>query len=221
MAEIPVTREPARSFPWWIVVLLLLAAAVAVYFLVIKKDSPRETVAVVTTSQDASGSAVMASDAAMAGGSAMMNNDAASPADAARMASSAMMGNDTMGGAAMDDPFSDMTPVYGAKDRSIYVGHGVDVGRVTVKRLISDRVFTVTVGDGELYVMLDESLDRGAAEQAVQIKAGQELSLGGKIASAPNAATVDERMRGLSADDAKGMRDQGVYLQITRIGAPK
>jgi len=213
MAEIPVTREPKRAFPWWLVVLLLAGVGVALYFLVFKKDEPARMAVATSTDASIGPAPVMPPSATDAGAAPSLV--VIPPSDTVGGTTPSTVAGDN------GEVLNDLVLIYGAVDRTTYADRRFEIPDVTVGRMISDRVFTVGTGDGEMYVMLDEALDRGSAEAAIQIKPGQKLSLVGKIARAPNAETADERMRGLSAEDATAMRKQGVYLQITRIGGAK
>ncbi len=99
------------------------------------------------------------------------------------------------------------------------VGRHVEYANVRVTRVLSDRVFTVTSGAGELFARLDDALDDGPAEQRVVVREGQLLDVRGDFRRVPDADTVDEQSRPvrLPPGAAEAMRGQRAYLHVTVI----
>lgn len=102
-------------------------------------------------------------------------------------------------------------------DKTSLAGRRVDLTNVRVARVLSDRVFTVTSGSGEMFVMLDENLDTGGGrEQQIKARPGQLVNLGGSFQLVPNAQTQGERSGGgLNAQEFQQMANQQVYLHCT------
>lgn len=125
----------------------------------------------------------------------------------------------TPGGAALGaQAITDVNYLTSQTDKAALAGRRVQLSSVTVQRVMSDRVFSVGSGAGqEMFVILDEKLDRGGAEQIVAVKPGQVLSLSGVIERAPSAETASERTRGLNAAEAGAIKDQQVYLLAQAI----
>lgn len=108
-----------------------------------------------------------------------------------------------------------------AADKKSLVGRDVELQNVSVARVLSDRVFTVTAGAAEMFVMLDDRLNRGAAEQAIQARPGQMVNLSGSFRAVPDAETKDEQGRGLNPQEYQQMKGQQIYLHATRASQIK
>lgn len=86
---------------------------------------------------------------------------------------------------------------------------------VAVQRVLSDRVFTVTAGSAELFVMLDNRLNQGAAEKAIEVRPAQMVSLDGVFHDVADEQTKDEQGRGLNRTEFHQMQGQQVYVSAT------
>lgn len=126
------------------------------------------------------------------------------------------------GAAATGDELTDFLPVYGAENRGTYANRRVNVSDASVQRVLSDRMFTVGNGSGrELFVMLDSSLDAGGAENRVQIRPGQRLSMTGTLMAPPSAETRAERLQGLAQGEADQLMREQVYVHATRVSGAR
>ena len=75
------------------------------------------------------------------------------------------------------------------------------------------------VGSGNnerLLVVLDEALDAGGTEKALDINAGQTLTMSGLLRPMPSAADAQKQW-GLSAAEVEPLRNQQVYLQASQV----
>lgn len=104
-------------------------------------------------------------------------------------------------------------------DKRSLLGRRVEFSNVHVTRVLSDRVFTVTSGTGELYALLDDALNNGPIEQRVVVQPGQLLDIQGSFRQPPTAETVDEQNRPvrLSPAAAEALGGQQAYLHVTTI----
>lgn len=96
----------------------------------------------------------------------------------------------------------------------------VDLDNVTVTRVLSDRVFTVTSGDSEMFALLDGQLDSaGGNENMIQITSGENHDLYGYFSPVPSAELMQEQSTDLplSADEYAQLKDQQVYLHVTHL----
>ncbi|MGV3525855.1 MAG: hypothetical protein ACO1RX_16650 [Candidatus Sericytochromatia bacterium] len=96
----------------------------------------------------------------------------------------------------------------------------VDLDNVTVTRVLSDRVFTVTSGDTEMFALLDGQLDSaGGNENMIQIKTGENHDLYGYFSPVPSAELMREQSTDLplSADEYAQLKDQQIYLHVTHL----
>lgn len=112
---------------------------------------------------------------------------------------------------------TDVNTYASTPDKSTLVGKAAEMRNVKVARLLSDRVFTVTSGAGEIFAMLDENLDTGSRESNVRLQPGQTVSLSGSFQNVPNDQIRDERRRNLNAREFAQMKNQQVYLHVTSI----
>ena len=118
-------------------------------------------------------------------------------------------------GTATGERVTDVNVFGSAADKRSLVGRTVDLQNVAVARVLSDRVFTVTAGRGEMFVMLGDQLNTGPAEAATKIAPGQKLTLGGTFQAVPDQQTKDEQGRGLDQQEYRQMQGQEIYLRAT------
>lgn len=213
MAEIPVERKSKMSPLAWLIGLLVLAALL---FLLTRGCGDGVDDGRVDMTPDTATSPAATIDAAPGTGGAM--DTAASGLTGASGGVDDTAGMGASGSGAAGGAITDVGTVVSAADRKAMAGRGIDLSSVEVVRVISDRGFTVGPGSGqELFVMLDDKLNEGAAEQRVQIKPGQRLRLGGTLMEPPSAETEQERFRGLSKQESSELRAQDVYLHANTI----
>lgn len=105
--------------------------------------------------------------------------------------------------------------LYGATaDKAALVNRRVEFANVRVTRVIGDRLFTFTSGNGELYAMLDHGLNQGRMENLVTVQPGQVLDVQGVFRVPPTAETAGER---LTAEASTALRAQPMYLHVSVI----
>lgn len=116
-------------------------------------------------------------------------------------------------------PLTDVNAMTTAREPAALAGRRAQLSGVIVQRVLSDRVFVVGNGAGqEVLVVLDEKLDRGAAEQRVVVKAAQTVALDGVVERSPGAGAT---ARGLNEADSAALRGQPIYLLAQSIkGTP-
>lgn len=208
VAEIPVERKSA--IPWWawFLLALLLLALVA---LGLSRCGAERAGLNSGTNQSAAG--------------AGNRNGATSGSAAGSNASTPVATNTSSAGGTAGNAsgaVTDISAYLSASDKGSLAGRGADFGSVMVQRVLSDRAFTVGPSrDQELFVMLDNSLNEGAAEKQVQIKEGQRLTLAGTFEKPPTAETAQERYRGLSASEAAEMKAREIYVHANRVAGAR
>lgn len=222
MAEIPVEhKERKGGLPWWLIPLLLLLLLIPMLFFLARGCNDNAGVvgntngngnvnrAVATTNYNAGATATTTTNATNANGSSTMTN-----AGTGNGNSSISVDNR---GTATGDRVTDVNLFGSAADKATLVGRGAQLTNVKVNRVLSDHVFTVTSGKGEMFVYLDEGQDTTAgSEKAVKIRPGQQLNLNGEFRRVPNAEIAAERNEkrdgSLSDKEYAQMKGQQVYL---------
>lgn len=119
-------------------------------------------------------------------------------------------------GTATGERVTDVNVFGSAVDKKSLEGRDVELQNVSVKRVLSDRVFTVTAGTDEMFVMLDNRLNTGAAEEAIQTRPGQMVNLSGNFQGVPDEQTKEELGRGLNQQEYQQMKGQQIYLHATQ-----
>lgn len=118
---------------------------------------------------------------------------------------------------AAGEPITDVVVVTTAPDRRTLANRRVQFTNVPVQSVIGDRTFWVGSGNNErLLVVLDEALDAGGTEKALDINAGQTLTMSGLIRTMPSTADAQKQW-GLSAAEAEPLRNEQVYLQASQV----
>jgi len=115
------------------------------------------------------------------------------------------------------EPITDVVVIASAPDQQSLVNRQVQFANVPVQSVIGDRTFWVGSGnDQRLLVVLDEALDSGNTERALDVNAGQTLTMNGIVRRMPNAADAQKQW-GLSATEANSLQNQRVYLQASQV----
>lgn len=223
MAEIPVERKESSKFPLWLIPLLLLLLLLPLLYYCNRSnvvDNTNNTnvnrTAVTINTNNSVGNARNAgnvSGAANNGNTAVVVNNNGTNTNA-------NTGGAARGGAVIKD----VNEFGNATDKSTLVGRGFFVdGGVPVNRVLSDKVFTVKSGSGELFVMLDDNLDSpGGKEGQIKMRRGQNVNLGGEFRSVPtNEVAQETKGGGLNKNEYAQMRGQRVYLHATSVSDAK
>jgi hypothetical protein len=220
MAEIPVERKEGSSFPWWLIPLLLLLLLLPLLYFCSKSNVVDNTnnntnsanVGTATNANNRVGSANTGTNtmAANTGNTAVVvnNNSAAN--------SGAMNANS---GAGDRSVIKDVNEFGGAGNKASLVGRGFFVNGVRVNRVLSDNVFTVKSGSGEMFVLLDNNLDSpGGKEGQIKMKPGQNVNLGGEFRNVPSGeVNAETKKGGLDGKEYAQMKGQQVYLHATSV----
>lgn len=202
MAEIPVERK-GGGIPWWVWLLGALLLLLLLGLLSRGCNDPNDNAA--------NANANTANLNANANTNANLNTNTNANANA-RIATQGV-------GAATGERVTDVNIFGSTADKQSLAGRRVDVQNVRVNRVLSDRVFTVTSGSGEMFVLLDDKLDSpGGKESQIRAKEGQLVNLGGTFQAIParSQEVNDDRRDGdLNAREFRQMSGQQIYLHAT------
>ncbi len=208
MAEIPVERKEGGSFPWWLIPLIILLLLLPVLYYCSRNNVADNTnnngnrTGVTSNANNSAGNLRAAANGAVTANSSntavVVNND-----------------DVTRNGAVVKDVNEFGT----ATDKATLVGRGFFVNGVRVNHVLSDKVFTIKSGTGEMFVMLDDNLDKaGGKEKQIRMKAGQNVNLGGEFRNVPNGEVKEEsKVGGLNSKEYARMKGQQVYLHATSV----
>ena len=208
MAEIPVEKKKS-GFPWWLIPLILLLLLLPLLYF-----CSRNT-AVVDNANGNTNRTVPPANSATAGN----GTTGATTGNGNANGSTISVDNK---GTATGDRVTDVNLFGGTADKLSLVGRGVTLTKVKVNRVLSDRVFTVTSGSGEMFAFLDDKLNDGGKEHQIKMRAGQIVDLGGEFRAVPDAETKDETQnRDLNMKNYEQMKGQKVYLHTTSVADSK
>ncbi|HVF86040.1 MAG TPA: hypothetical protein VM866_00560 [Pyrinomonadaceae bacterium] len=193
MAEIPVERR--KGFPWWLP-LLALVGLLLIGFVLMRGCNDRTAAVTDNTNNNRNANAALGTD----------NTNNAN----ARMTTQGV-------GTATGERVTDVNLFGSTAEKSTLAGRRVDLQNVKVNRVVSDRVFTLTSGSGEMFVMLDDTLNRGGMEEQIKMQPGQLVNLGGTFQGVPTEEIKDEQRRDLNAGEYARMKGQQIYLHATDV----
>lgn len=220
MAEIPVQRKKSGGLPWWLIPLLALLILLPLLFLLARgcTDNTGGVVGNAANNSNYNRGSAHSGVTNSTGGAATTNNNFNANAGATSSANndSSAAGAQNSGAAITDARF-----FAGVNDKASLVGRQANLKNARVSRVLSDHVFTVKAGSGEMFVYLDESQDTGGGqEKSVKIRAGQRLNLNGEFRRVPNSETESEKTEeadgALTGEEYAQMSGQQVYLHATR-----
>lgn len=213
MAEIPVERKKG-GLPWWLIPLILALILIPLIFFLARGCNP----AVVGNSNNSNGNSRVASGN---GNSARGNNTAV----VVNNNSGTMTGNNANANSnagSVGATMSDANGFGSTADKKTLIGRMADFQNVKVNRVLSDHVFTVKSGDGEMFALLDEKLDTGGGnEKRIQMKPGMSVNLSGDFRAAPNAEVSAEKKEDLNSKEYAQMKGQQIYLHVNNVSAGK
>lgn len=215
MAEIPVERKTGGGLPWWLLPLLALLILIPLLFfftrgcgegaVVGNANNGNANRTVVTTTNTTTNTTTANSTAVVTNTNAAANTSSAN-----------------------NEAVTDTSYFGGVNDKSSLVGRRANFTNARVEKVLSDHVFTVKSGSGDMYVYLDGSQDSaGGEEKIVRVKDGQNLNLSGEFRRVPTRELKEEtesRKDGtLTAKEYDNMKGQQVYLhaRINNPGAAK
>ena len=225
MAEIPVERNEKSGLPWWLIPLLLLLCLIPLLWFLSRGCNPapvandngngNRNVTTTTTTNANRGMNGNANIGAMSGNA---NGANGSMTNAGGNANGSTISVDNKG-TATGERVTDVNLFGGTADKNSLAGRGVQLTKVKVNRVLSDRVFTVTSGSGEMFAMLNENLDSGGGkEQQIKIRAGQTVNISGDFRRVPDANTKEETQnRDLNKAEYAQMKGQQIYLHTTSV----
>lgn len=224
MAEIPVEKNTKSSFPWWLIPLLLLLLLLPLIWFCSRNND---------VADNTNGNANRGNATTNANRTTNVNTNSSAMVTNTNSSSTAITnggGNANGSTISVDDKgtttgarVTDVNMFGGTADKNSLNGRGVDLTKVKVNRVLSDRVFTVTSGSGEMFVMLDENLDSGGGkEQQIKMRPGQTVNIGGDFRRVPDANTKEETQnRDLNKAEYAQMKGQQVYLHAQTVADAK
>ncbi len=119
--------------------------------------------------------------------------------------------------AQVQEPIADVVVIATAPDPATLAGKQAQLTDVTVQSVLSDRAFWVGSGNTQqVFVVLDESLDAGSAENQIVVKEGQRIDLTGSLKTMPNTQQAQDQWD-LTAEEAQQLNNQPLYLQAQNI----
>jgi len=226
MADIPVERKEKSGLPWWLIPLLLLLLLPLLFFgfcnrntVVDNTNGNANTNRANLANNNANGN-VRAANALSATNTTNMSNGSNAAVVTSTGNANMSVGNSMNNAALNSGPVITDTNFFGGvNDKMTLVGREAKVSGVRVNRILSDRVFTVKSGSGEMFVMLDENLDSpGGKEDQIKMKSGQNVNLGGSFRTTPSVETKDEAQNSdLNQKEYAQMKGQKVYLHATSV----
>lgn len=224
MAEIPVERNTKSGLPWWLIPLLLLLLLLPLLWFM-SRGCNTAPVANGNSNGNFNNNGNRAASSANTGNAGAMSNAGAMTTNNSGTMSNGggNAGNSTISvngtGSATGERVTDVNLFGGTADKNSLAGRGVQLTKVKVNRVLSDRVFTVTSGSGEMFAMLDETLDSGGGkEKQIKIQPGQTVNLNGDFRRVPDANTKEEvQNRDLNRAEYGQMKGQQIYLHATRV----
>lgn len=237
MAEIPVERKTG-GLPGWLLPLLGLLILLPLLWFLMRGCSPAAVV-----NDNANANRVITTTTNTTTNRGMTNNNA-NTGVVTTTANSANGVNGTSGssttttnagsgdgssisvdnkGTATGERVTDVNIFGGTADKNSLNGRGVDLTKVKVNRVLSDRVFTVTSGSSEMFVMLDEKLDSGGGKESqIKMRSGQTVNIGGNFRRIPDANMREEAQnRDLNKTEYAQMKGQQVYLHAQSVADAK
>ena len=215
MAEIPVERNEKSGLPWWLIPLLLLLLLLPLLWFLSRGCNTAPVANGNTNSNTNSNANSNANRAVVTNGNSNANSGAMTTSNANAMTNM----NGSGSGSASGERVTDVNLFGTTADKNSLNGRNVQLSKVKVARVLSDRVFTLTSGSGEMFAMLDENLDSGGGkEKQIKIQPGQVLNLDGNFRSVPDAETKEEaKNRDLNKAEYAQMKGQQVYLHATKV----
>ena len=228
MAEIPVERNEKSGLPWWLIPLLLLLLLLPLLWFLSRGCNPapvandngngNRNVTTTTTTNANRGTNGNANMGAMGGNANGANGANGSMTGAGANANGSTISVDNKG-TATGERVTDVNLFGSTADKNSLAGRGVQLTKVKVNRVLSDRVFTVTSGSGEMFAMLNESLDSGGGkEQQIKMRPGQMVNISGDFRRVPDANTKEETQnRDLNKAEYGQMKGQQIYLHTTTV----
>jgi hypothetical protein len=232
MAEIPVERKEGSSFPWWLIPLLLLLLLLPLLYFCNRG-------AAVVDNTNHNGNANRGANVDVRANGNMVGGTTTTTTTTSDTGNTAVVMNGNNGGANnMTDGASgggsttnmnrgavikDVNEFGSASDKTALVGRGFFVNGVRVEQVLSDKVFTVKSGSGEMFVVLGEGLDSGGGkEKQIKPRRGQMINLGGEFRNVPTGEVKEETQGGgLNKNEYARMKGQNVYLHANSLSDTK
>ena len=225
MAEIPVERNTKSGLPWWLIPLLLLLLLLPLLWFLSRGCNTAPVAndninrGATNTNMNANRGVMNANTGANSGAMMTTNANGTTTANAGDSNGNGSTISVDNRGTATGERVTDVNIFGNTADKNSLAGRGVQLTKVKVNRVISDRVFTVTSGSSEMFAMLSENLDSGGGkEQQIKIRSGQTLNINGDFQRVPDAETKEETQnRDLNKAEYAQMKGQQIYLHTTTV----
>lgn len=217
MAEIPVEKKTGGGLPWWLLPLLgLLLLIPLLWFL--SRACAVAPAANTNANGNVNRAAAATTNASSANQTTTTNREVAAASVGNGNANVSTISVDNKG-TATGARVTDVNIFGNTADKLSLAGRGATLTKVKVNRVLSDRVFTVTSGAGEMFMMLSEALDSGGGkEKQIRMRPGQIVDLSGEFRRVPDAEVKDEAQnRDLNRKEYEQMKGQQIYLHVTGV----
>lgn len=151
------------------------------------------------------------------GAYALMNNADEEQAATQDSRSSQSSEADTNTQPADNSSITELSALLALNADTVSDGQEVNVQSAPVVEVLNDRAFTVGQDGKVQFALLSAPLDDGQAESAVQVEAGQTVTLQGKVTMVPDDTMQLQNDYGLTEAHAQQLASQGFYVLVESI----
>ena len=125
--------------------------------------------------------------------------------------------NDTISASTdVQEPIQDVIVIVDDSAQPSLIGKKVDLQNANVESVIGDRVFWVGNASKQLLVVLDKSLDVGAAEKIIDVDPGKTVDIIGTIMSMPTPEQAQQGW-GLTPSETSFIQNEVLYVKAEQI----
>lgn len=115
------------------------------------------------------------------------------------------------------EPITDVAVIANTSDRKSILNRQVQLTNVKVQDVNGDRTFWIGQPNGQpVFVVLEQPLDAGSAENKIVIKPGQSLNLTGVLRPVPSTQQAQQEW-GLTPAEAQTLQTQALYLRAGQV----
>lgn len=115
------------------------------------------------------------------------------------------------------EPITDVAVIANTSDRKSILNRQVQLTNVKVQNVNGDRTFWIGQPNGQpVFVVLEQPLDAGSAENKIVIKPGQTLNLTGVLRPVPSTQQAQQEW-GLTPAEAQTLQTQALYLRAGQV----
>ena len=116
----------------------------------------------------------------------------------------------------VSEPIQDVVAIVDASDQPSLAGQKVDLQNANVESVIGDRVFWVGNASERVLVLLDQSLDAGAAEKNVDVDPGKTVDIVGTLMNMPTPEQAQQEW-GLTPAETAPIENEVLYVKAEQI----